>query len=72
MNSAIKDMSWSSAGVTQIVGRANRLGQTKTVHVYTLSALGSTDVLMAFLAREKDDMLEALMTKDRNLGEHSL
>lgn len=61
-------MVWSQAGVTQVVGRANRFGQKKTVHVYIMAALGSTDVLMRFLASDKHDMLEALMTKEPNHG----
>jgi hypothetical protein len=49
--------------VVQIIGRAHRYGQERTVHVYKLLAVGTTDVIMASLAKDKDVMLQALVTK---------
>ncbi|KAF8872160.1 hypothetical protein BD779DRAFT_1679866 [Infundibulicybe gibba] len=60
------DTVWSELTSVQIVGRAHRLGQKKQVHVYRLAALGTTDVIMSSLARSKDEMLNALVTKNTN------
>jgi len=54
---------WSQQSVVQIIGRAHRYGQERTVHVYKLLAVGTTDVIMASLAKDKDVMLQALVTK---------
>ncbi|KIL63772.1 hypothetical protein M378DRAFT_11866 [Amanita muscaria Koide BX008] len=57
------DMVWSDQAKVQIVGRAHRLGQTRPVHVYHLLAIGTTDVIISSMAREKDEMLQALLTR---------
>ncbi len=49
--------------MVQIIGRAHRYGQEQIVHVYKLLAVGTTDVIMASLAKDKDVMLQALVTK---------
>ncbi|KAM6488893.1 P-loop containing nucleoside triphosphate hydrolase protein [Amanita muscaria] len=57
------DMVWSDQATVQIIGRAHRLGQTRPVHVYHLLAIGTTDVIISSMAREKNDMLQALLTR---------
>ncbi|KAM6491331.1 P-loop containing nucleoside triphosphate hydrolase protein [Amanita muscaria] len=57
------DMVWSDQATIQIIGRAHRLGQEKPVHVYHLLAVGTTDVIISSMAREKNDMLKALLTR---------
>ena len=56
-------MVWSDQATVQIVGRAHRLGQTRPVYVYHLLAVGTTDVIISSMAREKNDMLQALLTR---------
>ncbi|KDQ27212.1 hypothetical protein PLEOSDRAFT_1106091 [Pleurotus ostreatus PC15] len=60
------DMIWSQVGTEQIIGRAARLTQENAVHVYHLVALGTTDVLMSTMAREKGEMLATLFSKEKN------
>ncbi|KAF4598990.1 hypothetical protein EYR40_006078 [Pleurotus pulmonarius] len=60
------DTIWSQVGTEQIIGRSARLTQEHPVHVYHLVALGTTDVLMSTMAREKGEMLRTLFTKERN------
>lgn len=64
----LQDVVWSKVTVTQIIGRAHRMGQKKPVHVYELMALGTTDAVMATLAAGKDMMLNALLSKHPNKG----
>ncbi len=42
--------------------------QERTVHVYKLLAVGTTDVIMASLARDKDVMLQALVTRTQSIS----
>ncbi|RXW11953.1 hypothetical protein EST38_g13902, partial [Candolleomyces aberdarensis] len=58
----VADVLWSDVALQQIVGRAHRLGQSRTVHVYNMIALRTTDVLMRPGATRKSDMLEQLLT----------
>ncbi len=64
----LKDTVWSQQSVVQIIGRAHRYGQERTVHVYKLLAVGTTDVIMASLARDKDVMLQALVTRTQSIS----
>ena len=41
----------------------------KSVHVYKLLAVGTMEVIMASLAKDKDVMLQALVTKTQDLNE---
>jgi SNF2 family DNA or RNA helicase len=58
---------WSDQATTQIIGRAHRFGQRKKVHVYQILAVGTTDVIITSLAREKNAMLQALLSKSREV-----
>ena len=64
----LKDTAWSQQSVVQIIGRAHRYGQKRIVHVYRLLAVGTTDVIMASLAKDKDVMLQALVTKTKAIS----
>jgi SNF2 family DNA or RNA helicase len=43
------------------------MGQTKKVHVYQILAVGTTDVIITSLAREKNDMLKALVSHSQEV-----
>ncbi|KAJ8688852.1 hypothetical protein PTI98_013597 [Pleurotus ostreatus] len=60
------DTIWSQVGTEQIIGRSARLTQENAVHVYHLLALGTTDVIMARMARQKGEMLKTLLSKEKN------
>ncbi|KAF4584742.1 hypothetical protein EYR38_001973 [Pleurotus pulmonarius] len=60
------DTIWSQVGTEQIIGRSARLTQEHAVHVYHLLALGTTDVIMARMARQKGEMLKTLLSKEKN------
>lgn len=57
---------WSDVHTVQIIGRVHRLGQKNTVRVYRITALKTTDVVMSSMAREKNEMLEALVSTAPN------
>ncbi|KAJ8488876.1 hypothetical protein ONZ45_g13793 [Pleurotus djamor] len=57
------DALWSQVAVEQVVGRCARLTQEKPVHVYYILAKHTTDIAMAALARDKGDMLKALLNR---------
>ncbi|KAJ8463834.1 hypothetical protein ONZ45_g17445 [Pleurotus djamor] len=60
------DACWSQVQIEQIIGRAAHLTQEKPVHVYHLLALGTTDLMMTTLAKEKGDMLDDFFSRERN------
>jgi SNF2 family DNA or RNA helicase len=59
----LKDICWSQVLANQITGRAHRRGQTKTVKVFHIVALYTTDVLMSEVARAKGEMLMAFVAR---------
>lgn len=69
---AIQDICWSEVLVEQIIGRAWRRGQEKTVRVYNMIALGTTDVMMSAMAKTKGDMLRAFVMKNEGRWLHAV
>ncbi|KAG6871431.1 hypothetical protein C0993_003296, partial [Termitomyces sp. T159_Od127] len=59
-----QDQPWSAQDERQIIGRAWRQPQKKTVKVIYLHAEDSADILMFNLARNKEDMFAAFVNKD--------
>ncbi|KIJ64987.1 hypothetical protein HYDPIDRAFT_28327 [Hydnomerulius pinastri MD-312] len=55
------DQCWSRMLVHQIIGRAWRLGQTRSVIVYNLVALDTVDMLMVDYGATKGDMLDEFL-----------
>ncbi|KIM38289.1 hypothetical protein M413DRAFT_12967 [Hebeloma cylindrosporum] len=60
------DPGWSSTPATQTDGRAWRYGQEKTVHVYHLLALNTTDIIMHGHSNEKTTMMNAFVKKAKD------
>ena len=58
---------WSDQATMQIIGRAHCFGQRKKVHVYQIVVVSTTDVIIMSLAREKNAMLQALLSKSREV-----
>ncbi|KAF5344038.1 hypothetical protein D9756_011549 [Leucocoprinus leucothites] len=58
------DQPWSSQDECQIIGRAHRQPQQKTVKVIYLLANDSADLLMNAMARNKRDMFDAFVNKE--------
>ncbi|KAF9447919.1 hypothetical protein P691DRAFT_670489 [Macrolepiota fuliginosa MF-IS2] len=58
------DQPWSAQDERQIIGRAHRQPQEKTVKVIYLLANGSSDPLMNTVARGKGDAFKAFVNKD--------
>ncbi|KAJ3764543.1 P-loop containing nucleoside triphosphate hydrolase protein, partial [Lentinula raphanica] len=63
------DQPWSAQDERQILGRAYRQPQAKTVKAIHLLAENSSDVLINGMARGKKDMLEAFVNKEQGKGE---
>jgi SNF2 family DNA or RNA helicase len=63
-----QDQPWSAQDERQIIGQAWRQLQKKTVKVYHLLALDTTDVLMSSVARGKQEMLETFLLKKQGQG----
>ncbi|KAG2063412.1 hypothetical protein BDR04DRAFT_1038056 [Suillus decipiens] len=59
------DQCWSKMLVSQIIGRAWRLGQKWIVIVYNLVAMGTIDVLMVDPADDKCKMLGQFLDKHK-------
>jgi TATA-binding protein-associated factor len=64
----IQDQPWSAQEERQIIGRAWRQPQWKTVKVYHLLALDTTDVLMSSVARGKQEMLQTFLAEKQGRG----
>ncbi|GLB33117.1 putative helicase [Lyophyllum shimeji] len=58
------DQPWSAQDELQIRGRAHRQPQKKVVKCYHILADDTADVVLAALARGKQDMLESFLQKD--------
>jgi SNF2 family DNA or RNA helicase len=68
----VQDILWTVIGLTQLIGRCHRLGQTKIVTVFIVVALETVDVLMVEQAHAKGAMLETFLTKKNSKGTSSL
>ena len=63
-NKFMQDQPWSAQDERQIIGRAHRQPQKKTVKVIYLLANDSADLLMNDVARGKRNMLDAFVNKE--------
>jgi SNF2 family DNA or RNA helicase len=62
---------WSKIALEQLIGRAHRYGQRKTVVVYLMIALETVDVLMTDQAFVKGSMLDSFLGKEQSRSEWS-
>lgn len=59
---------WSSQDAMQILGRAHRQPQKKTVKAIHILADGSSDLLLNAIALRKRDMFDAFVSKEAGQG----
>ena len=64
-----QDQLWSAQNERQICGCALRQGQEKLIICYHILTSRTADILLASLARKKEDMLEVFLQKDSGRGE---
>ncbi|THU75620.1 hypothetical protein K435DRAFT_706785, partial [Dendrothele bispora CBS 962.96] len=64
------DQPWSGQEERQIIGRAHRQPQRRTVKVIHILANDSTDILMSSMAKGKSAMFEAFIQKQDGQGKY--
>jgi len=55
------DLPWNPMRVEQRIGRVHRLGQTRDVHIYNLSTVGTIEEHILHLLHEKINMFESVI-----------
>ena len=63
-----KDQAWSGQEMKQARGRCHRQPQKKVVHCYHLLAENTADILLYGLARGKEEMMTAFLSKEEGRG----
>jgi SNF2 family DNA or RNA helicase len=66
----LMDLPWTGANLKQQIGRSNRRGQTKPVHVHIIECIGTIDVKLRELCYTKLESLADLVNLQKTLNSH--